>query len=62
MCNAYTLLNGLTYNPCGYFVSCDWKNTSTSNEQNVHEYYNKKFIIPLQKRGFFASILFGKSV
>ena len=49
----YILFDGLTYN--------------RSNEHNVREYYmlkpsNKRLIIPLQKRCYFASILCGKSV
>ena len=32
----YTLLDGLAYNTCGYFVSCV---VFTSNEQNVRPYY-----------------------
>ena len=62
------LFDGLKFNTRGYFAGCIVARKNTSNEQNVREYYNyvkpsnKRFLISLQKRCYFASILFGKSV
>ena len=70
----YSLFNGLTYNTRGYFASCVVFFRAPQGQGKIRamsrmsasllyvEPLNKRFIIPLQKRSYFASILCGKSV
>ena len=72
-CDKYILFDGLTYDTRGCFASCVVFFRAPQGRRKIRAMTkisvsiivkpsNKRFIIPRQKRCYFASILFGKSV